>query len=166
MVVSAPEYRFPYYRNHGFLVQEYSYAEKLQEKRFDFIKNPASIIPENVVKVSKIKCFKPNQQTLNKRNKAYFDKLIKYLTDQGIEIEFFLCPLCPTLWDRLAIGITDCQYYILDEIESHVREIAGKYNIKVTGSYNPYTVGISDEDFWDSRHIRDDRLDIFFDFTD
>lgn len=24
MVVSAPEYRFPYYRNHGFLVQEYS----------------------------------------------------------------------------------------------------------------------------------------------
>lgn len=24
MEVSAPEYRFPYYRNHGFLVQEYS----------------------------------------------------------------------------------------------------------------------------------------------
>ena len=24
MAVSAPEYRFPYYRNHGFLVQEYS----------------------------------------------------------------------------------------------------------------------------------------------
>ncbi len=40
------------------------YAEKLQEKRFDFIKSLASIIPENVVKVSKIKCFKPNQQTL------------------------------------------------------------------------------------------------------
>ena len=40
------------------------YAEKLQEKRFDFIKSLASIIPENVVKVSKIKDFKPNQQTL------------------------------------------------------------------------------------------------------
>ena len=40
------------------------YAEKLQEKRFDFIKSLASIIPENVVKVSKIKCSKPNQQTL------------------------------------------------------------------------------------------------------
>ncbi|MFG6323932.1 MAG: hypothetical protein K1W41_21410, partial [Lachnospiraceae bacterium] len=42
------------------------YAEKLQEKRFDFIKSLTSIIPENVVKVSKIKCFKPNQQTLIK----------------------------------------------------------------------------------------------------
>lgn len=24
MAVSVPEYRFPYYRNHGFLIQEYS----------------------------------------------------------------------------------------------------------------------------------------------
>lgn len=27
MAVSAPEYRFPYYRNHGFLVQEYSVTQ-------------------------------------------------------------------------------------------------------------------------------------------
>ncbi len=40
------------------------YAEKLQEKWFDFINSLANIIPENVVKVSKLKCFKPNQQTL------------------------------------------------------------------------------------------------------
>ena len=40
------------------------YSEKLQEKRFDFIKSLASIIPENAVKVSKIKYFIPNQQTL------------------------------------------------------------------------------------------------------
>lgn len=47
------------------------YAEKLQEKRFDFIKSLASIIPENVVKVSKIKCFKPNQQTLSTTDKYF-----------------------------------------------------------------------------------------------
>ena len=40
------------------------YAEKLQKKWFDFINSLANIIPENLVKVSKIKCFKPNQQTL------------------------------------------------------------------------------------------------------
>ncbi len=53
------------------------YAEKLQEKRFDFIKSLASIIPENVVKVSKIKCFKPNQQTLFKDRCAEFKKEYK-----------------------------------------------------------------------------------------
>ena len=41
-----------------------NYAGKLQEKRFDFIKALANIISENLVEVSKIKYFKPNQQTL------------------------------------------------------------------------------------------------------
>ena len=41
-----------------------NYAGKLQEKRFDFIKTLANIISENLVEVSKIKYFKPNQQTL------------------------------------------------------------------------------------------------------
>ncbi|MGN1332900.1 MAG: hypothetical protein ACI4V0_09065, partial [Lachnospiraceae bacterium] len=43
-----------------------NYAGKLQEKRFDFIKALANIISENLVEVSKIKYFKPNQQTLIK----------------------------------------------------------------------------------------------------
>lgn len=38
------------------------YAEKLQKKWFDFINSLANIIPENVVKVSKIKCFKQNKR--------------------------------------------------------------------------------------------------------
>ena len=42
-----------------------NYAGKLQEKRFDFIKTLANIISENLVEVSKIKYFKPNQQTLD-----------------------------------------------------------------------------------------------------
>lgn len=47
------------------------YSEKLQEKRFDFIKSLASIIPENAVKVSKIKYFIPNQQTLINESGLY-----------------------------------------------------------------------------------------------
>jgi len=107
-----------------------------------------------------------NGRHLNEQNKEYFDKLVEYLIGNEVEVEFFLCPLCPTLWDRLETDSPDCQYYILDEIETHVNEIAEKFDIKVTGSYNPYIVGISDEDFWDSRHIRHDRLDDFFDFKE
>ena len=39
-------------------------VRKLQEKRFVFVKILAIIIPENVAKVSKIKCFQFAQQTL------------------------------------------------------------------------------------------------------
>ena len=41
-------------------------CKKLQEKRFVFVKILAIIIPENGAKVSKIKCLRLNQQTLNK----------------------------------------------------------------------------------------------------
>ena len=44
--------------------------------------------------------------------------------------------------------------------------MADDYSIKITGSYNPYNVGITDADFWDSRHVRHDRLDSFFDFKE
>lgn len=40
-------------------------CKKLQEKRFVFVKILAIIIPENGAKVSKIKCLRLNQQTLN-----------------------------------------------------------------------------------------------------
>ena len=96
----------------------------------------------------------------------YFDRLVKYLTENNIEVEFFLCPLCPTLWDRLGIGEDSCEYYLLDEIEEHAREIADKYRIKVTGSYNPYAVGASDSDYWDCRHMRMDSMNKYFDFKE
>ena len=53
---------------------------------------------------------------------------------------------------------------MLDEIEAYAREVADEYDIKLTGSYNPYKVGISDADFWDARHIQHDKLSEFFDF--
>ena len=96
--------------------------------------------------------------------KIYFKKLVEYLLGNGVEVEFYLCPLCPTLWNR--IEEESDHYFILDEIEEYALEVADEYNIKVTGSYNPYKVGISDADFLDSRHIRSDKLSVFFDFKE
>lgn len=45
MAVSAPEYRFPYYRNHGFLVQEYSEMKAVDIRTVD---------PESLVDVTGI----------------------------------------------------------------------------------------------------------------
>ena len=96
--------------------------------------------------------------------KVYFKKLVKHLLDKGVTVEFYLCPLCPTLWDRLEADSD--HYFMLDEIEEYAHEVADEYKIKLTGSYNPYSVGISDADFWDARHIQHDKLSTFFDFME
>ena len=32
--------------------------------------------------------------------------------------------------------------------------MSNKYDLKITGTYNPYELGIKDENFYDSRHVR------------
>lgn len=93
-------------------------------------------------------------------NMEIFEKLVCYLEEQGTEVVLFLCPLCPTLWDRCSEETTP----ILWEVEDFVNEMAEKYDIKVVGSYNPHTYGIADADFYDSRHLRHEVLEKFFDF--
>lgn len=98
-------------------------------------------------------------------SKEIFIKLIQYLQNEGVDIEFFLCPLAPSLWDKIKSDKEADQFYILDELEEFAQTTAAEYNIKVTGSYNPYNIGISDADYWDSRHIRHDKLENYFDFN-
>lgn len=90
-----------------------------------------------------------------------FEKLTAYLTGQGVEVELYLCPLSPSLWDRVDNG----EYYVLTELEEYAREIARKYDLKLTGTYDPYTLGMSDADFYDSRHVRHEVMEDYFDFT-
>ena len=92
-----------------------------------------------------------------------FEKLIAYLIGQGTEVELFLCPIAPDLWDRLQ---AEHEHYIFsDEMTEMAHSMAQKYHLKLTGSYNPYEVGITNADFYDARHIRREVLDTYFDFT-
>lgn len=95
-------------------------------------------------------------------HQAHFRMLIDYLTERGIQVDLFLCPLSPALWDRLESE--GDHYFILDEIEQYQNEIAAEYGLRVIGSFNPYAVGVNNEDYMDSRHIRHDILGDFFDF--
>lgn len=89
-----------------------------------------------------------------------FEKLICYLEDQGTEVILFLPPLCPSLWNKCSEDVTP----ILWEVEAFAQEMAEKYELKMVGSYNPYTVGMTDADFYDCRHMRHECLDEYFDF--
>ena len=92
--------------------------------------------------------------------KDSFEKLLMYLLAHNIQVELYLCPIAPALWDR----IDTPGYYVMNELESYAHEVAAKYGLKITGSYNPYNLGMTNADFYDSRHVRHELLSKYFDF--
>ena len=54
---------------------------------------------------------------------------------------------------------------LLPEADCFIRQYASDHNIRVTGSYNPYELGMSDADFYDARHVRREKLGVYFDFV-
>ncbi len=97
---------------------------------------------------------------MNAKSKEQFARLVDYWKEQGIEVEFFLCPMSPALWERYDTE----QYPILSEIEEFVCNMAEKYNINVIGSFNPQNVGLTKEDYYDARHIRHSKIKKYFQF--
>jgi len=97
---------------------------------------------------------------MNAKSKEEFEKLVNYWTQQGIEVVFFLCPISPALWERYDADL----YPILPEMEEYVWSMAEKYNLKVIGSYNPKHVGLTDEDYYDARHIKHPKIEKYFRF--
>lgn len=101
---------------------------------------------------------------ISEYSKEVFEKLVEYLRNKGIEIDLFLCPLAPSLWNR--VEVEKDNYPILDELEEYANHVAKKYDLKITGSYNPYNMEMSDKDFYDARHVRHEMLGTYFNFED
>ena len=99
---------------------------------------------------------------MSSESKVTFEKLLEYLLKKGVEVDLYLCPLTPTLWDRLEMEMES--YPIVTELETYAYDIADKYSLNIIGSYNPYNVGILDEDFYDARHVRHEKLSTYFQF--
>ena len=87
-----------------------------------------------------------------------FEKLICYLKNQGTEVDLVLFPICPSSWDKCSEAITP----LLWEVEAFAREMAEKYELTITGSFNPNNLGVTNADFYDCRHLRHELVDMFF----
>lgn len=119
---------------------------------------------EEVIEASRIYWLEANVTEYayaNEDKLATFEKLIQLLQRQGTEIELFLCPFAPALWDRIG----EEHYPMLFQLEAKAAELAETYHLKVTGSYNPYKVGLTNEHFYDSRHVKRSAIGEYFDFT-
>ncbi|MCR4740281.1 MAG: hypothetical protein K5886_08500 [Lachnospiraceae bacterium] len=100
---------------------------------------------------------------IDERSKKMFLDMIGYLTAQGIEVDLFLCPVSPFLWDRIeAEGKDNSLFSLMEEL---ALQTADEYSLKITGGYDPYAFALSNEDFTDAMHMKHAVLNSVFDLS-
>lgn len=147
--VAEDDYEGGYYMTDGSLV----YPKEVQN-------NTAEYVEEDARNYDIETQFSKNGH-ISSYSQEMFEKLIRYLQERDVEIDLYLCPLAPSLWDRVDNG----DYFILNELEAYANDVAERYDLKITGSYNPYKLHMTDADFYDSRHVRHELLATYFDFS-
>ena len=94
---------------------------------------------------------------LSEEVKSNFSLLMEYLQAKNIKIDIYISPLAPSLYDLF----NHSSRPLLREAESFVNDYANKNNMRIIGSYSPYKYGLTDADFYDSRHLRREKLSVF-----
>jgi len=79
-----------------------------------------------------------------------FEKLIIDMKENGIEIEFFLAPYAPVVYDKI-----QKKYPMVLKSEEMINDFASSNNIKLYGSFNPYILGMDKTYFYDGMHCKE-----------
>ncbi|MBK6264510.1 hypothetical protein JKA74_05625 [Marivirga sp. S37H4] len=80
-----------------------------------------------------------------------FQQLINHAKSQNIEIELYMSPFNPHIYQDLID-----KYPIILEVEAMVKNIGETNNISTFGSYDPTTLNLSVDDFYDGWHLKTD----------
>lgn len=156
LVQANKSYKLPYKRWGILDAKTQDYAHYLEDASWVYAVDYRNHTEEYVLKSSEsynISYQFSKGKHISEHSKDLFIKIIERLKKQGTDVELFLCPLAPALWDRIKNEPDANQYFILDEIEEFASKVASEYDLKVTGTYNPYRLGATNADFWDQRHM-------------
>lgn len=88
-----------------------------------------------------------------------FQSLIDDMIKNKINIEFFLCPHHPKVYDRI-----EKKYPMVLKTEYFISQYAKANNLIVRGTYNPYPLKLNKFDFYDGSHLKESKLDIVFNY--
>lgn len=91
-------------------------------------------------------------------NQKTFELFIKYLTNNNVNVYFYLPPYNPNAYDILMKR----KYQIINDVEEYLRIFGKENSINVIGSYNPYRIGLTNENFFDGMHTLDNAYEILF----
>ena len=87
-------------------------------------------------------------------NFVLFDKVIQELLNNEKKIILYFPPYCPSLYDAYPPENSPC----FKEIEDFISNYKGNDSITILGSFYPQNLNISDEDYYDARHIRREKM--------
>lgn len=88
-------------------------------------------------------------------NLGDFKRFVSHLVKAGVEIDFYFHPWYPSVYKYFE---ADGSYSGVIKLESYLRNMAEEYGIMVHGSYNPYLLNMTEEDFADWLHLKPDRM--------
>ncbi|MCF8296594.1 MAG: DUF1574 domain-containing protein [Bacteroidales bacterium] len=87
-------------------------------------------------------------QKIDSENRQHFELFVQYLLDNDVGVEFYFIPYHPLYYNYIVE-----KYLVIREIEDYLAQYAKNQGIRVTGSLNPTSCGLTSEDFTDYSHI-------------
>ena len=143
--ICSDGFNLPYIHCADLSLDQGNQLEDAKYVREDSLNMVNDLYPDNYLLLSKNKC-------------KIFEDLIEFIQKKNIEICFIIPPIAPSLWEN--IKTTNKNDF--EQLEKYVHGISLKYHVKCIGNFNPEFYNLKDSDFYDSRHIRRERLSILF----
>jgi valyl-tRNA synthetase len=102
-----------------------------------------------------------DKSRISKAKAKQFENLILWLIQKKVKLTFFLSPFPPLVFDHY---MNEKYRTAISEIETYLHDLAKENKIEVRGTYDPHLIGAGDGDFYDSFHVKRDKLDILWNF--
>lgn len=98
-----------------------------------------------------------NFTQLSEHYKLLFSGFIRHLQTQNIEVEFFLSPFHPLVYEHFR---KNNYFHIIPETENYFRDYAANHKIKLFGSYDPAQFNFDNSYFIDGWHTTEKAMGI------
>lgn len=92
---------------------------------------------------------------MSSKYQTIFKHFIVYLQAKNIEVEFFISPYHPIVYDHIK---KSKDYQIVFEVEKYFKQLANDHKIKLIGTYSPYIYQFNDTYFYDGFHCKEASL--------
>jgi len=130
------------------------YGESSRNSTLEIVNGYAtlSITETPMYAMREFKQLSPKYQTI-------FKHFIDYLQKKNIEVEFFISPYHPIVYDFIK---KSKDYQIVFEVEKYFNQFAAERKLKLIGTYSPYVYHFNDSAFYDGFHCRESALQKVF----
>lgn len=124
-----------------------SYNKPYRSTTFEKVKNKAkgAILEKPIYSLG-------NFTNISEHYKNIFNSFIEYLQKQNIEVEFYLLPYHPIVYDYFK---KNEYYHIVFKTECYFKEFATEHRIKVIGSFDPGKYCLDNSYFFDGFHCNE-----------